>query len=219
MEKYKIKEITQLNMEVFGGCNLACPMCPQGIEGGREKEFKKSLNDDLFKKIVNEAIPLGLKYVNLSGSGEPLLNRKLEEFVNDLSSKNIVSMIYTNGQVLDKKRFISLCEAGMSIIKVSCMGWDRESYKHWMSKDSFEIVRNNLKECLEVLKNKKYKTILQTNHLIQDYKDKEFQLNEYKKNWIEYLNIKAEIWMAHNWSGIYDKDEISRKKNIEKNYR
>jgi molybdenum cofactor biosynthesis enzyme MoaA len=77
MEKYKIKNVTQLNMEVFGGCNLACPMCPQGIEGGREKDFKKSLGDDLFKKIVDEAIPMGLKYVNLSGSGEPLLNHFL----------------------------------------------------------------------------------------------------------------------------------------------
>ena len=38
----EIKEITQLNMEVFGGCNLACPMCPQGIEDGREKDFKKT---------------------------------------------------------------------------------------------------------------------------------------------------------------------------------
>jgi MoaA/NifB/PqqE/SkfB family radical SAM enzyme len=216
----EIKEITQLNMEVFGGCNLACPMCPQGIEDGREKDFKKSLNEGLFKKIIDEAIPLGLKYVNLSGSGEPLLNRKLEEFVKYLSSKNIISMIYTNGQLLDKKRFISLCESGISIIKVSCMGWDKESYKKWMSKDSFDIVRLNLRECLDVLKTKDYKTILQTNHLIQDYKDKDFQFKEYKKNWIDYLDIKAEIWMAHNWSGIYDKDEISRKnkkiKKIEK---
>ena len=82
-------------------------MCPQGLESGREKEFKKSLNEDLFKKIVNEAIPMGLKFVNLSGSGEPLLNKKLEEFVNYLSSKNIISMIYTNGKLLDKKRIIS----------------------------------------------------------------------------------------------------------------
>ena len=74
MKNFKIEEITQLNMEVFGGCNLACPMCPQGIEGGREKEFKKSLNEDLFKKIIDEAIPMGLKYVNLSGSGEPWPN-------------------------------------------------------------------------------------------------------------------------------------------------
>jgi MoaA/NifB/PqqE/SkfB family radical SAM enzyme len=217
MNKYKINKITQLNMEVFGGCNLTCPMCPQGLESGREKEFKKSLNEDLFKKIVNEAIPMGLKFVNLSGSGEPLLNKKLEEFVNYLSSKNIISMIYTNGKLLDKKRFISLCESGISIIKVSCIGWDRKSYKHWMSTDNFDEVRSNLKECLDLIERNNYKTILQTNHLILDYKDKNYQFREYKKNWIDYLNIKAEIWMAHNWSGIYAKNEILRKsKDIKK---
>ena len=88
MKNFKIDTVTQLNMEVFGGCNLACPMCPQGMENGREKDFKKSLTEDLFKKIVNEAIPLGLKYVNLSGSGEPLLNKNIENFIN-ISLKEI----------------------------------------------------------------------------------------------------------------------------------
>ena len=216
MEKYKIKNVTQLNMEVFGGCNLTCPMCPQGIEGGREKDFKKSLGDDLFKKIVDEAIPMGLKYVNLSGSGEPLLNKKIESFISYLSKKKLTSMIYTNGQLLNKDRFVSLCESGISIIKVSCMGWDRESYKLWMSKDSFDMVRENLKECQEILKNKKYNTILQTNHLIQDYKEKDLQLELYLKNWVNYLNIQSEIWLAHNWSGLYDKNEISRKSTEKK---
>jgi len=211
MENFKINTVTQLNMEVFGGCNLACPMCPQGMENGREKDFKKSLTEDLFKKIVNEAIPLGLKYVNLSGSGEPLLNKNIENFIKYLSERNIISMIYTNGQLLNKDRFISLCDSGISIIKVSCMGWDKDSYSHWMSKDSFEMVRSNLKECLNILKEKKYNTLLQTNHLIQDYKEKDFQLEQYLKNWVNYLDIKSEIWLAHNWSGIYEKDEISRK--------
>ena len=35
--------IRQLDMELFGGCNYTCQMCPQGFEEGREKEFKKSL--------------------------------------------------------------------------------------------------------------------------------------------------------------------------------
>ena len=50
MKNFKINEVYQLNMEVFGGCNLACPMCPQGMEDGREKDFKKNLGENLFKK-------------------------------------------------------------------------------------------------------------------------------------------------------------------------
>ena len=57
MKDFKINKIDQINLEVFGGCNLACPMCPQGIEGGREKEFKKTLSEELFKSIIDQAIP------------------------------------------------------------------------------------------------------------------------------------------------------------------
>ena len=55
---FKIDIIEQINLEVFGGCNLACPMCPQGIDGGREKEFKKSLSDEMFKKIITKLFHL-----------------------------------------------------------------------------------------------------------------------------------------------------------------
>ena len=204
---FKINIIEQINLEVFGGCNLACPMCPQGIDGGREKEFKKSLSDEMFKKIIDEAIPLGLKFVNLSGSGEPLLNKNFEQYCTYLRERGVISMINTNGKLLTKDKFEKLCIAGLDIIKVSCMGWDRESYKHWMSHDYFDEMRAVLIECLDLLDKKKYKTFLQTNHLIQDYNQKDYQLQKYLDNWINYLKIDGEVWMSHNWSGVYNEDE------------
>ena len=210
MKNYKINHINQLNLEVFGGCNLACPMCPQGIEDGREKEFKKNLNEDLFKKIIDEAIPLGLKYVNLSGSGEPLLNKKFAKYCSYLKDRGVISMIQTNGKLLTLEKFEELCEAGINIIKVSCMGWDKESYAKWMSYDNFDNMRATLKKCLKLLKEKKYETYLQTNHLIQDYEQKDYQLKMYLDNWVNYLNIDSEIWLSHNWSGCYDEKNASR---------
>ena len=73
---FTIKTIKQMNIELFGGCNLGCPMCPQ-TDNGREKEFKRSMNFDLFKKIIDEAIPRGLQYVNIGGSGEPTMSKYL----------------------------------------------------------------------------------------------------------------------------------------------
>ena len=151
MKNFKINEVYQLNMEVFGGCNLACPMCPQAT--GREKEFLGILPFDLFKKSVDEALPLGLKYVNLGGSGEPLLYKKLNEVVSYLSQHNLISLIYTNGIWLTPEKFEQLCQAGLTTAKVSCQGWDRESYAKWMSADKFDEVRYNLKECSRILKN------------------------------------------------------------------
>ena len=117
-KEYTINKIEQITLEVFGGCNLACPMCPQGIEDGREKDFKKVLTEPLFKKIIDEALPLGLKFVSIAGSGEPMLSKNLEKFISYLSSKRITTMIYTNGQLLTPKKFESLCQAGLNIIKV-----------------------------------------------------------------------------------------------------
>ena len=74
-----VEEVEQLNLEMDGACNINCPMCPQST--GREEGFLEKFPMTLFRKVVDEAIPLGLKFVNLSGSGEPLLSKDLEEAV------------------------------------------------------------------------------------------------------------------------------------------
>src|SRR3989338_8577891 len=165
-QEYQIHEIRQISLEMAGGCNLRCPMCPQSL--GREKEFLSRLPMDHFRWIIDQAVPLGLKFVILSGSGEPLLHTGLEDAVAYLTERNIATLIYTNGTRLTPERFERLCQAGLTVCKVSCMGWDRESYAKWMSVDAFDQVRANLKTCVTLLNEKGYATFLQTNHLIHD---------------------------------------------------
>jgi len=208
-----IHEIKQINLEVAGGCNLRCPMCPQST--GREKEFLKRLPLEEFRKIIDQAIPLGLKYVTLNGSGEPLLHTELEEAVAYLTERGLSSLIYTNGTRLTPERFERLCQAGLTVCKVSCMGWDRESYAKWMSVDAFEQVRTNLKACVEILKAKGYVTLLQTNHLIHDYDKLEYEKQMYLDNWVRYLGVKAEIWLTHNWAGQYANDGVKREQTFQ----
>ena len=204
----EIHEIKQINLEVAGGCNLRCPMCPQST--GREKEFMKRLPLEEFRHIVDQAIPKGLQYVTLNGSGEPLLYTQLEEAVAYLTERGISSLIYTNGTRLTPERFERLCQAGLTVCKVSCMGWDRESYAKWMSVDAFDQVRANLKACVALLKDKGYATFLQTNHLVHDVDQLEQERNLYLKNWVEYLGVKAEIWLTHNWAGQYANEGANR---------
>ena len=206
----KMAKIKQINIELFGGCNLSCPMCPQS-NNGRERDFKKYLSFNLFKKIVDEAIPHGLEFVSIAGSGEPLLAKNLVECISYLTEHGIKSLIYTNGIRLDERLFRDLCSNGLSDLKVSCQGWDKESYAKWMSIDAYDEMREKLMMCYSILNSeKKYDTFLQTNHLIQDYDESEYQKSMYMKNWIDYLNCFGEIWMGHNWAGQYVNDNISR---------
>lgn len=205
---FRIHEIRQISLEMAGGCNLRCPMCPQST--GREKEFTSRLPLEEFRSIVDQAIPLGLKFVILSGSGEPLLHTGLEDAVAYLSARHIETLVYTNGTLLTPERFERLCQAGLTVCKVSCQGWDRESYAKWMSVDAFDRVREYLTAAVQILKDKGYQTLLQTNHLIHDIKELAFEKEMYLKNWVEYLNVKSEIWMAHNWAGQYGNQGIDR---------
>ena len=74
----------------------------------------------------------------------------------------------------------------------------------------FDRVRENLKACLNILKNNDYGTELQTNHLIQDHSQLKYQKEQYLKNWVNYLEINAEIWLTHNWSGLYGEESVAR---------
>lgn len=197
-----VQNIRQVNLEMAGGCNLRCPMCTQST--GREKDFLKRLPLEEFKRIIDQAIPLGLQHVTLSGSGEPLLHPGLEEAVATLHARGLTSTIYTNGVRLTPERFENLCKAGLTLAKVSCQGWDRESYAKWMSVDAFDRVRSNLQTCLFLLKTNGYKTQLQTTHLIHDVGQMEQQKQMYIKNWVEFLGVEADIWLEHNWSGLHE---------------
>ena len=135
MKDFEINKIEQINIEVSGVCNLKCPMCPQFF--GREKDFLKMTDKDLIISVIDQAIPLGLKYVNFGGGGEPLLYKDLPEIISYLDQKNIKTLIYTNGTKLTQKYFHILCQSGLTICKVSLHGWDRESFAHSMSKDYF----------------------------------------------------------------------------------
>ena len=202
MKKYTINKIEQINIELSGVCNLRCPMCPQSV--GREKEFLKMNDFELIKKTVEEALPLGLKFVNFGGGGEPTLYKDIFKVIKYLKTKNIESLIYTNGTKLTPEYFEDLCKAGLSICKVSCHGWNRESFSKWMSKDYFDFIRESLVECKKIIETKKYTTVLQTHHLINDVDNIEYQLRMYKKNWVEYTGLETEIWLNHNWGGTFN---------------
>jgi len=51
-------------IEVNGGCNYTCQMCPQ-TDPGRHKGFLKKMPLDLFEEIVAQCAEKGLRVVNL----------------------------------------------------------------------------------------------------------------------------------------------------------
>jgi hypothetical protein len=192
-------EIKQLDMELNGGCNYACPMCPQAH--GRERDFLKKLPFPIFAKIVDDAAQYGLDTVSLHGSGEPTLNRDMPSFVKYVRDRGLRCLSFTNGLRLDEKMSRGLIEAGLDVLRISCIGYDRESYAHWMSQDTFDKVRENVQRFVALNAEIGGRAQVHLYHLITDLARIDEEIALYRNNWIEATGALGEIWLMHNWAG------------------
>jgi hypothetical protein len=202
-------EIQQIAMEIFGGCNYKCPMCPQA--DGRESEFLKKLPFEEFERIIDESIAYGLKVVSLQGSGEPTLRPDMPKFVEHVKKRGLKCISLTNGYHLTQDLSRGLIEAGLDTLRVSAVGYDRETYKKWMSKDAFEKVRDQVLEFSNLNKTLGGATDLTLYHLVLDQDNVGFEISQYRENWIDYCGVPGEIWMMHNWGGQYEEIPYARK--------
>lgn len=191
-------------IEVNGGCNYTCAMCPQ--TNGRGKNWLKKISLVDFERIVAEAAEYGLNVVNLEGSGEPTLNTNLPDYIRIVRKYDAKPFIYTNGYNL-RGDFMKKCvDAGLALARFSIIGYNREKYKEWMARDAFDLLLKNATEMQRYVEGTEAETIVASYHLILDNDNVDYEVEQYRKNFIELASTYAEIWKMHNWSGVYDSD-------------
>lgn len=117
-----VPPLRTLYVYLTGGCNLACRHCwlapsfhPDGGTGGH-------LSVELFERALDEAIPLGLQSVKLTG-GEPLLHPDLLRLAEILKERSIGFTIETNGTLVTEELAQALREKStLGFISVSIDG-------------------------------------------------------------------------------------------------
>jgi len=195
----KVLELERAVIEVFGGCNYKCQMCPQ--TAGRGKDWKKKMPLSLFEDIL-EQLP-GTPIINLEGSGEPTMLKDLPDYISLCNKHGFNSFMYTNGARLTGSFMNEVVDAGISFIRFSCIGYDPLMYQKWMAIDNFELLKNNIKETRDYINAVGSDCILSSYHLILDNSNIEKEIDLYKRNFIDELGIISYIWCMHNWSGNY----------------
>ena len=90
-------------MEVFGGCNYTCQMCPQS-NPGRGKSWTRKMPLKEFERILDEIVPqYGTPQINLEGSGEPTMAKDLPQYIKAVKKRNLKCFMYCNGARLNGK--------------------------------------------------------------------------------------------------------------------
>lgn len=201
-------EIDRAVIEINGGCNYTCQMCPQGSESGRHKSFLKKMPLTMFEDAVAQCAEKGLNVVNLDGSGEATLNANLPKYIEIVKKYNAKAYIFSNGRRMRDQYMKDCVDAGLDLFRFSIIGYDVQTYRKWMnSPDGFNIVTLNLKEMQDYINSTKSECIVSTYNLILDNKKMLYEIDRYKElaNW---AGVKTEIWQMHNWSGVYSPERI-----------
>ena len=197
-------KLQRVVMEVFGGCNYTCQMCPQS-NPGRGKDFTRKMPLDEFEKILDQIVPkYGNPVINLEGSGEPTMAKDLDKYISAVKKRNLKCYMYCNGARLNGKFMNDIIDAGIDFIRFSVIGYNKEKYKKFMDVDNFELILSNIREIKEYIEKVKSHCKIATYHLITNNEELKFEVEEYKKNIINNLDTIGYIWKMHNWSGNYD---------------
>lgn len=193
-------------IEINGGCNYKCEMCPQ--TSGRGQDWLKKISIERFRELVTELKEYGLMVVNLEGSGEATLNRDLPRYIEVCTENKVDSFIFSNGFRM-RGNFMKDCvDAGLSLFRFSVIGYNRETYTKWMNKDAFETVLENAAAMVDY--SSKNKTRVASYHLILNQERQDFEKAQYITNFVNKAGTLGEIWRMHNWSGVYS-PEYSRR--------
>ena len=190
-------------LEVFGGCNYTCQMCPQSSPG-RDKDFRRKLPLDLFKKILDKIVPeYGQPVIGLSGSGEPTMAKDLARYIEIVKKKNLKCFIYTNGERLSGQFMRDVVNAGIDLIRFSIIGYNKETYFKWMNSKNFEVVIENFLQLKDYVNLNKLSCVLGSYHLITNNLKLHEELLKYK-DLVGSLNSVGYVWKMHNMSGNID---------------
>ena len=203
MNEIENLKLNRIVMEVFGGCNYTCQMCPQS-NPGRGKGFTRKMPLKDFKRILDELVPkYGNPQINLEGSGEPTMAKDLPEYIKAVKQKGLKCFMYCNGARLNGKFMQDVIDAGIDFVRISVIGYNKEKYAKWMDVDNFDLIISNLKEIINYKNKTKSDCKISTYHLITDNSEIDYEINEYKKNIINEVGSTGYIWKMHNWSGNY----------------
>lgn len=138
MNKFELK---QLVLSLTNKCNLKCKHCYQ--ESNKDTYFQ--LSQDMAKKIIKEALDLGLEHLVLSG-GEPFYNKELLfELIRYSKKKGLFVTITTNGTMISESDLIILKELNVDKLQFSLDGHKREIHEFIRGNGTFEKTINSIK--------------------------------------------------------------------------
>ena len=129
----------KVTLELFGGCQLRCPLCPTGnrLRPGRAPGPLRLAT----AKAILDQIAEHAEVIDLFNWGEPFLNPDACAIIRMISDRGIRTVVSSNLQLIPDPH--ELIASGLSELIVSCHGMTQEVYrKYLVGGDVHRTLRN-----------------------------------------------------------------------------
>jgi SynChlorMet cassette radical SAM/SPASM protein ScmF len=156
--------LNQIYFYLTEGCNLRCRHCWIAPKYQGEGTSYPALDLDLFKTIIEQAKPLGLTGIKLTG-GEPLLHPQINEIFEHIQAEELRLTVETNGVLCTPELAEKIAACKAPFVSVSLDGADAENHE-WVRgvTGCFEAALKGVRNLAEVgLKPQVIMTIMRNN--------------------------------------------------------
>jgi len=142
-----------IDIEVASYCDLGCPFCYRQ----QVVTPDKLISDELAVSVVQQAIELNVESIKFNWRGEPLLNPRLEKYIEQAKKGGTIeTLINTNALSLTTERSENLIKAGLDTLIYSFDGGSKETYEKnrpgRFKNNKFEDIIENIRKFNEVKK-------------------------------------------------------------------
>jgi organic radical activating enzyme len=144
-------------VELSNACNHKCVFCTNP----KMTRTKSLLDGEVLRDVLAQGYELGAREVGFYATGEPLVHKKLAEFIK--MSRDIgydYTYITSNGALAVAQRSEAILDAGIHSIKFSVNAGSRKTYKAVHGKDDWDKVVANIKHISNYRKKKSYDVYL-----------------------------------------------------------
>ncbi|NHJ48685.1 MAG: radical SAM protein [Asgard group archaeon] len=137
-----------LQFHINTECNLRCKHCYQETyEGKEDSQLSSEEINDIIEQFHNFSKIMGLRgVINFTG-GEPLLDKKFEEYIKNTRERQMIAKVLSNGTLFSDTRAKSLKEADLNVVQVSIDGL-RETHDNIRGEGAFDEALEGLKNCI-----------------------------------------------------------------------
>jgi SynChlorMet cassette radical SAM/SPASM protein ScmF len=141
--------LNQIYFYLTEGCNLRCRHCWIAPKYQNEGETAPALDFETFCDIIDQAKPLGLSGVKLTG-GEPLIHPRIKEILDYLRGQDLTVTVESNGIACTTELAAKIRACKNPSVSVSLDGSDAETHD-WMRgvEGSFDAAVRGIKNLVE----------------------------------------------------------------------